>query len=96
MKNTMYAAPGVGLAGPQVGLPLQIAVIEDRPEYFKDISEESLAARGRRAIPFHVIINPRIVARSGPELDFFEGCLSVAGFSAVVRRSGAVAVECLN
>src|SRR5216683_1665452 len=82
MKDTMYAAPGVGLAAPQVGLPLQLAVIEDRAEYTKDISAESLAARGRRPVPFHVIINPRIVEHNGPVEDFFEGCLSVAGFSA--------------
>jgi peptide deformylase len=92
----MYAAPGVGLAAPQVGLPLQIAVIEDRAEYTKDASEESLAARGRRPVPFHVIINPRIVTHNGPVVEFFEGCLSVAGFSAVVSRASSVVVECLN
>src|SRR5258707_12172266 len=80
MKETMYAAPGVGLAAPQIGLALQLAVIEDRPEYTKDISAEALAARGRRPVPFHVIINPRIVEQSGQADDFFEGCLSVAGF----------------
>ncbi len=96
MKETMYAAPGVGLAAPQVGLPLQLAVIEDRAEYTKDISAEGLAARRRRPVPFHVIINPRIVEYTVQSEDFFEGCLSVAGFSAMVPRARGVVVECLD
>ncbi len=96
MRETMYAAPGVGLAAPQVGLPIQLAVIEDRPEYSKDASEESLAARGRRPVPFHVVINPRIIEQNGRTVEFFEGCLSVAGFSAVVGRAESIVVECLN
>ena len=43
MHETVRDAPGVGLAAPQVGLPVQLAVIEDRPEYSKDISAERLA-----------------------------------------------------
>ena len=45
MKETMHDAPGVGLAAPQVGLPLQLAVIEDREEYHKDVAEEQLRER---------------------------------------------------
>ena len=43
MRETMRGAPGVGLAAPQVGLSLQLAVIEDRKEYHKDVSAEQLA-----------------------------------------------------
>lgn len=93
MQETMRDAPGVGLAAPQVGLPLQLAVIEDRPEYSKDIAAERLAERERRAIPFQVLINPSIVEQSGEQLEFFEGCLSLPGFSALVKRSRRVAVE---
>src|SRR5579862_1062272 len=93
MRETMYDAPGVGLAAPQVGLPLQLAVIEDRPEYSKDIPAERLAAREREAVPFLALINPRIVWRSEEQVDFFEGCLSLSGFSALVKRSHAVTVE---
>jgi len=93
MRETMRDAPGVGLAAPQVGLPIQLAVIEDRPEYSKDIPSERLAERERRSIPFQVLINPRIVAQSEEQIEFFEGCLSLAGFSALVKRSRAVAVE---
>ncbi len=63
MRETMRAAPGVGLAAPQVGVSLQIAVIEDRVEYHAKATPEQLAERGRRHVPFHVLINPRIVAR---------------------------------
>ena len=93
MHETMRDAPGVGLAAPQVGLPLQLAVIEDRPEYTKDVAAERLAERERQAVPFQVLINPRIVEQSEEQVEFFEGCLSVAGFSALVRRSRQVAVE---
>ena len=96
MRETMRDAPGVGLAAPQVGLPIQLAVIEDKEEYFKGISAEELAERGRRAVPFHVIINPVISVASDENVEFFEGCLSLAGFSARVPRARAVRVECLN
>ncbi len=93
MHETMRDAPGVGLAAPQIGLPLQLAVIEDRPEYIKDIAPERLAERQRQAVPFQVLINPRIVEQSSEQVEFFEGCLSLAGFSALVKRSREVAVE---
>ena len=96
MKETMRDAPGVGLAAPQVGLPLQIAVIEDRSEYLKGITEEELTIRDRRPVEFHVIVNPRIVQSEGTTHEFFEGCLSFAGFMAVVPRANAVTVECLD
>jgi peptide deformylase len=96
MKETMYDAPGVGLAAPQIGMPLQLAVIEDRAEYLKDVPPELLASRERRPVPFLVLINPAIVSRSEEQVEFFEGCLSLAGFSALVKRSRAVTVECLD
>jgi len=60
MRDTMREAPGVGLAAPQIGQSIQLAVIEDRANYIKDVSAEELAARQRSAIPFHVIINPKL------------------------------------
>jgi peptide deformylase len=93
MQETMRDAPGVGLAAPQIGLPLQLAVIEDRPEYSKDISPDRLAERQRQAVPFQVLINPRIVEHSSEQVEFFEGCLSLPGFSALVKRSRQVTVE---
>ena len=96
MRDTMHDAPGVGLAAPQVGLGLQLAVIEDRAEYHRDIPPERLSEREREPVPFQAIINPVIAAYGDPSVEFFEGCLSLAGFSALVPRSTWVRVECLN
>ena len=97
MRETMRGAPGVGLAAPQVGLSLQMAVIEDRKEYYKEVSSEQLALRERRPVAFHVLINPRIQnAEEGQTVEFFEGCLSLPGFFALVPRSRSVRVECLD
>jgi peptide deformylase len=96
MQKTMYEAPGVGLAAPQIGLSVQLAVIEDRAEYHKDVPEEQLRERERRPVPFHAIINPKITAKSDDTVEFFEGCLSLSGFSALVPRARAVRVEFLN
>jgi peptide deformylase len=96
MRDTMREAPGVGLAAPQIGVPIQLAVIEDRTEYIEGLSEEELAERQRAAIPFHVIINPKLSFTDDSSVEFFEGCLSVEGFSAIVDRALNVHVECLN
>jgi peptide deformylase len=118
MRQTMHDAPGVGLAAPQIGLPLQIAVIEDREEYLEEISDAQLTERERRPIPFHVLINPVILGEthgdthaahgsravqdtpprpaSGESVIFYEGCLSLAGFTALVSRARRVRVACLD
>lgn len=96
MRDTMREAPGVGLAAPQIGESLQMAVIEDRPEYVKEISADQLTELQRGAIDFHVIINPKISFIDEATVTFFEGCLSVTGFGALVRRALNVRVECLN
>jgi peptide deformylase len=96
MRETMTDAPGVGLAAPQVGLPLQLAVIEDREANMKDLSRETLAELERKPVAFHVIINPVLTLESPPEVEFFEGCLSLPGFVALVPRARKVKVECLD
>ena len=96
MRETMHDAPGVGLAAPQVGLSLQLAVIEDKPEYTKDASPQALKERERKPVPFHVIINPQITSSEGAQIEFFEGCLSLNGFTAVVPRAQKIKVECLD
>jgi peptide deformylase len=106
MFETMRAAPGVGLAAPQIDMPLQLAVIEDRQEYIDKLTPEHLQSRLRAAVSAHVIINPHLrFEASGAELpgvgdpeqvEFFEGCLSLPGFTAIVRRALAVKVDCLN
>lgn len=86
MRETLRDAPGVGLAAPQVGLPLRLAVIEDAVE------DPSL---DRKPVPFHVIINP--VLTLGPDtVDGVEGCLSLDGFRAKVRRARSVRVDAFD
>jgi peptide deformylase len=78
MIDTMYAAPGVGLAAPQVGVALRIFVV--------DISV------GRRAEDLLVFVNPEFVEREGMQLEE-EGCLSVPGFTATVARPARAVVR---
>lgn len=96
MRETMYDAPGVGLAAPQIGLPLQLAVIEDKPEYLKDVAPDILKARERKPVGFHAIINPKITIDESERVEFFEGCLSLPGFTGLVSRARKVRVECLD
>ena len=97
MRETMRGAPGVGLAAPQIGVSIRLAVIEDRKEYHKEVSAEQLALRERRPVSFHVLINPRIRGGANHDVvEFFEGCLSLPGFFALVPRSRAVGVDCLD
>ncbi len=106
MRETMYKAPGVGLAAPQIGLGLQLAVIEDKPEYLKDIAPNILAERERKPVPFQVILNPVLTLESAPDpnspqvdspqIEFFEGCLSLPGLMALVRRALRVRVDYLD
>jgi peptide deformylase len=96
MRETMHDAPGVGLAAPQVGLPLQLAVIEDREESMRGLSPETLAERERKPVGFEVIINPVLTLESAPELEFFEGCLSLPGLMALVPRARSIKVEYLD
>ena len=96
MRETVRDAPGVGLAAPQVGELLQLAVIEDKAEYQKALTASDLRERGRTEVPFHVIVNPIIESRGEPIATFFEGCLSLPGFTALVPRAREVRVTCLD
>lgn len=96
MRETLRDAPGVGLAAPQVGVGLQLVVIEDRELYHRDLNPEQLVDRERRPVPFHVLINPRLTFVDPQPLCFFEGCLSVSGYTAVTPRAAAVRVRALN
>lgn len=96
MRDTMRDAPGVGLAAPQVGVDVRLAVIEDRSEYQAGLPAEELAARERKPVDFHVLINPRLVVEDATPVEFYEGCLSVHGFSALVRRARGVRVEAFD
>ncbi|MFI9169295.1 peptide deformylase [Streptomyces lincolnensis] len=90
LRVTMHAAPGVGLAAPQVGVPLRIAVIEDPAP----VPEEVRLARGRVPQPFRVLVNPSYEPLGTARAAFFEGCLSVPGWQAVVARPAEVRLTC--
>lgn len=96
MRETMQDAPGVGLAAPQVGMPLQLAVIEDKQEYFAGFSPEQIAERERQPVPFQVIVNPVLHMQLAADVEFFEGCLSLPAYTAIVPRARRVRVECLD
>jgi peptide deformylase len=87
MRETMRAAPGVGLAAPQIGESLALAVIEDTVED---------AARDRHPVAFHVIANPRLTIVDPTPFEFWEGCLSFEGYVMQVARAGGVRVEALD
>ncbi|WP_318215604.1 peptide deformylase [Streptomyces sp. SCL15-6] len=86
LRVTMHAAPGVGLAAPQVGVGLRIAVIEDPAP----VPDEVRVARGRVPQPFRVLVNPRYEPVGAGRAAFYEGCLSVPGWQAVVARHAEV------
>jgi peptide deformylase len=81
MVETMYAAPGVGLAATQVGVPLRVFVV--------DLSV------GRNASDLIVMVNPCFVSREGTQLEE-EGCLSAPGFNATVVRPRQAVVTGLD
>ena len=81
MIETMYAAPGVGLAAPQVGVSLRVFVADP--------------SSGRRDDGLVIMINPDFVEREGVQTHS-EGCLSVPGFEAPVARPARVVVRGLN
>ena len=81
MIETMYAAPGIGLAANQVGVNKQIAVI--------DVSGQEEKSE------LVVLINPEITHLSD-EIEIEEGCLSVPGYTTIVKRAKKVNVKCLD
>ena len=96
MRVTMEAAPGVGLAAPQIGRPLRLAVLYDGPERWAQAGEADRAARERFGLPFTVLANP-VVRPAGDELArFYEGCLSVPGLTGLVARYRSVQVTALD
>lgn len=78
MAETMYAADGVGLAAPQVGLSIRLIVLDVAPE----------EQRGRPM----TFVNPEIVRRE-TEIEWEEGCLSLPGITVPTKRSGIVTVK---
>jgi peptide deformylase len=87
MIETMRAANGVGLAAPQIGKSLQLAVIETLPK--ADENGEDIPDSRQ----LYVIVNPRIVWESRDVIDGVEGCLSIPGYVGEVERAYSVRVR---
>lgn len=104
MTLTMREAPGVGLAAPQIGLPLALFVIEDRvtapaagtdhrqahePQQDHDLSE----ALERGPVPLRAILDPAVEPLGTQRVYAWEGCLSVDGWQSIVPRSRRVRLQ---
>lgn len=88
----MRAAPGVGLAAPQIGVPLRVFVAEDGAERMAHLPPEARALRNRVPLLLIAVVHPEVVAVTADEATFYEGCLSVRGYGALVRRAASVKV----
>ncbi len=82
MAETMYAAPGIGLAATQVGIDLSLLIYDIAPR--------------ENGTDLRVLINPRIIEAEGDVVSENEGCLSVPDYTADVKRSERVLVECVD
>lgn len=96
MTDAMRKAPGVGLAAPQLGVSLRVLVLEDRPELQAALTPQELAERERVPVPLRVFINPTLTPIGDDKVTFFEGCLSVSGYAALVSRWREVEVSGLD
>ena len=90
MFETMYDSEGVGLAAHQIGKPVLLFVIDAEPfANLDDVSkEEQEQLKGKR-----VFINAKILERTGKEVNFTEGCLSIPGINEDVKRKENIKIE---
>ena len=91
MIATMRAAPGVGLAAPQVAIGQRIAVIE-----YAQVPDDAPEDAEPPAPKLYVVVNPQIVSASDEMVEGAEGCLSIPGYAGTVERHKAVTVKALN
>lgn len=85
MVETMRAAPGVGLAAPQVDVPLRVIVVE-----FGDEEDEEKPPK------LYAVVNPELIKASEEKIVGTEGCLSIPGVAGDVERAESVLVKGLN
>ncbi len=96
MFETMRAAPGVGLAAPQIGLADRLIVIEFAEEDENEESEQTESERKTKPKKMFAVANPEIVKVSEETLFGVEGCLSIPGLVGEVERHAEVHVKGLN
>jgi peptide deformylase len=90
MGETMFAAPGVGLAAPQVGVNKRVIVYDINAGNEKDDNSQDIQQE------FRALINPEILDASDSIVSKEEGCLSVLDYNADVKRYNKVSIRALN
>lgn len=93
MFETMYASHGVGLAAPQIGLPIRIFIVDVSP--FAEDEEEEELIKELQAFK-KIFVNARKVEETGEEWKFNEGCLSIPGIREDVSRHENITLEYLD
>ena len=94
MFETMYEARGIGLAAPQVGLPIRIFIVDATPfEEDEELTEKERAFLSKFK---EVFINPKIITETGDEWAFSEGCLSIPDIREDVFRNDTIKIEYLD
>jgi peptide deformylase len=92
MVETMRAAPGVGLAAPQVGVDLRVIVVE----YAEEPPEDRPEGQPPPKPVLYTLVNPEITRASSEKVEGVEACLSVPGFAGSVERNTEVVVKGFN
>ena len=94
MFETMYASSGIGLAAPQIGLPIRLFIVDASPfEDDEDLTEEERAFLKDFK---RVFINAKMVEETGDEWVFNEGCLSIPDVREDVFRKDTITIEYLD
>lgn len=99
MVETMRAAPGVGLAAPQVGVAERLIIVEYAEPPEEDVAEneaEAVAPKPEVKPRLYVVANPVIMKTSSETVVGVEGCLSIPGLVGEVERHASIQVNGLN
>ncbi|NGZ90881.1 peptide deformylase [Psychroflexus maritimus] len=94
MWETMYNAHGVGLAAPQIGLPIRLFIVDASP--FAEDEDLNEAEKQQLKSFKKTFINPKILVEEGDEWDFNEGCLSIPNVREDVFRKPDIVIEYLD
>ena len=94
MFETMYEARGIGLAAPQVGVPIRIFIVDATP--FEEDEELTEKERTFLSTFKEVFINAKIIIETGDEWAFSEGCLSIPDIREDVFRNDTIKIEYLD
>jgi peptide deformylase len=96
MRSALEETPGVGLAAPQIGVGLRVALVQDLPDYHAASTPAQLTERERELIEPYFLINPVLEVIGEEHRVFFEGCLSMTGYVGAVERALEIRVSYLD